>query len=40
MGHQIKLLEENSELQKLHRQLIIGGILTEAEFWAAIKISM
>ncbi|KAK3409275.1 hypothetical protein EUGRSUZ_J01409 [Eucalyptus grandis] len=33
----IKLLRENSELQKLHKQLVIGGILTEAEFWATRK---
>ncbi|KAL3355685.1 hypothetical protein AABB24_016722 [Solanum stoloniferum] len=37
MGRRIKLLQENSELQKLHRQLVIGGILSEAEFWAAKK---
>ncbi|WMV48727.1 hypothetical protein MTR67_042112 [Solanum verrucosum] len=37
MGRRIKLLQENSELQKLHRQLVIGGILSEAEFWAARK---
>ncbi|KAK4363933.1 hypothetical protein RND71_015291 [Anisodus tanguticus] len=39
MGRRIKLLQENSELQKLHRQLVIGGILSEAEFWAARKVS-
>ncbi|KAK4789355.1 hypothetical protein SAY86_020674 [Trapa natans] len=33
----IKLLREDSELQKLHKQLVIGGILTEAEFWATRK---
>ncbi|KAK4344483.1 hypothetical protein RND71_034659 [Anisodus tanguticus] len=37
MGRRIKLLQENSELQKLHMQLVIGGILSEAEFWAARK---
>ncbi|XP_009758565.1 general transcription and DNA repair factor IIH subunit TFB1-1 [Nicotiana tabacum] len=37
MGRRIKLLQDNSELQKLHRQLVIGGILSEAEFWAARK---
>ncbi|KAF3616187.1 putative RNA polymerase II transcription factor B subunit 1-1 [Capsicum annuum] len=37
MGRRIKLLQENSELQKLHRQLVIGGTLSEAEFWAARK---
>ncbi|KAF3647517.1 Vacuolar cation/proton exchanger 2 [Capsicum annuum] len=31
MGRRIKLL------QKLHRQLVIGGILSEADFWAARK---
>ncbi|OWM83387.1 general transcription and DNA repair factor IIH subunit TFB1-1-like [Punica granatum] len=33
----IKLLREDSELQKLHKQLVIGGVLTEAEFWATRK---
>ncbi|PHT89323.1 hypothetical protein T459_04436 [Capsicum annuum] len=37
MGCRTKLLQENSELQKLHRQLVIGGILSEVEFWAARK---
>ncbi|PHT25753.1 Heat shock protein 83 [Capsicum baccatum] len=35
VGHRIKLRQENSELQKLHKQLVIGGILSEAKFWAA-----
>ncbi|KAI8551006.1 hypothetical protein RHMOL_Rhmol06G0151300 [Rhododendron molle] len=26
-----------SELQKLHKQLVLGGFLTEAEFWATRK---
>ncbi|KAI4321735.1 hypothetical protein MLD38_035083 [Melastoma candidum] len=34
MELRIKLLRENRELQALHKQLVIGGILTEAEFWA------
>ncbi|KAG8365185.1 hypothetical protein BUALT_Bualt18G0078100 [Buddleja alternifolia] len=33
----IKLLQENSELQRLHRQFVFGGILTDAEFWATRK---
>ncbi|KAL0407038.1 UNVERIFIED_CONTAM: General transcription and DNA repair factor IIH subunit TFB1-1 [Sesamum latifolium] len=33
----IKLLQENSELQTLHKQFVYGGILTEAEFWATRK---
>nr|XP_004248296.1 general transcription and DNA repair factor IIH subunit TFB1-1 isoform X2 [Solanum lycopersicum] len=37
MGRRIKLLQENSELQNLHRELVIAGILSETEFWAARK---
>ncbi|GKV44560.1 hypothetical protein SLEP1_g51730 [Rubroshorea leprosula] len=37
MELRMKLLQEDSELQKLHRQFVIGGILTEAEFWATRK---
>ncbi|KAF3659888.1 Ubiquitin-specific protease 12 isoform 1 [Capsicum annuum] len=37
VGRRIKLRQENSELQKLHKQLVIGGILSEAKFWAARK---
>ncbi|XP_062079065.1 general transcription and DNA repair factor IIH subunit TFB1-1-like isoform X2 [Humulus lupulus] len=33
----MKLLREDSELQKLHKQFVIGGILTESEFWATRK---
>ncbi|GFP99115.1 probable RNA polymerase ii transcription factor b subunit 1-1 [Phtheirospermum japonicum] len=33
----IKLLQENSELQKLHKEFVFGGILTDAEFWATRK---
>ncbi|KAA8527109.1 hypothetical protein F0562_008662 [Nyssa sinensis] len=35
----IKLLQEDSELQKLHMQFVIGSVLTEAEFWATRKMS-
>ncbi|WCJ32548.1 General transcription and DNA repair factor IIH subunit TFB1-1 [Euphorbia peplus] len=34
---QFKLLQENSELQKLHQKLVSAGVLTDAEFWAARK---
>ncbi|XP_021887908.1 probable RNA polymerase II transcription factor B subunit 1-1 [Carica papaya] len=37
MELRIKLLRENSELQKLHKQFVISGVLTEAEFWATRK---
>ncbi|GLT73822.1 hypothetical protein SLA2020_456550 [Shorea laevis] len=37
MELRMKLLREDSELQKLHKQFVIGGILTEAEFWATRK---
>ncbi|KAM7462589.1 hypothetical protein LguiA_030710 [Lonicera macranthoides] len=37
MERRIKLLQEDSELQKLHKQFVIGGVLTEAEFWATRK---
>ncbi|CAN4117826.1 unnamed protein product [Withania somnifera] len=37
MGRRIKLLQENSELQKLHKHLVNGQILSDAEFWAARK---
>ncbi|XP_074285163.1 general transcription and DNA repair factor IIH subunit TFB1-1-like isoform X2 [Silene latifolia] len=37
MVQRIKLLQENSELAKLHQQLVIPGILTENEFWATRK---
>ncbi|CAH2033440.1 unnamed protein product [Thlaspi arvense] len=32
-----KLLRESSELQRLHKQLVEGKILTEDEFWATRK---
>ncbi|PIA40435.1 hypothetical protein AQUCO_02500261v1 [Aquilegia coerulea] len=37
MRHRMKLLQENIELQKLHKQFVISGVLTEAEFWATRK---
>lgn len=37
MERRMKLLREDSELQKLHKELVISGVLTEAEFWAARK---
>ncbi|XP_052207026.1 general transcription and DNA repair factor IIH subunit TFB1-1-like isoform X2 [Diospyros lotus] len=37
MERRIKLLQEDGELQKLHKQFVIGGVLTEAEFWATRK---
>uniref|UniRef100_A0A0D9X6V7 BSD domain-containing protein n=1 Tax=Leersia perrieri TaxID=77586 RepID=A0A0D9X6V7_9ORYZ len=33
----VKLLQEDSELQKLHRKLVKGNILQEKEFWATRK---
>ncbi|XP_072962843.1 general transcription and DNA repair factor IIH subunit TFB1-1-like [Typha angustifolia] len=37
MERRMKLLRENSELQKMHKQFVIGGVLTESEFWATRK---
>ncbi|KAF5479117.1 hypothetical protein F2P56_005618 [Juglans regia] len=37
MELRMKLLQENSELQKLHKQFVLGNILTESEFWATRK---
>ncbi|XP_043694156.1 general transcription and DNA repair factor IIH subunit TFB1-1-like [Telopea speciosissima] len=37
MERRMKLLRDDSELQKLHKQFVITGILTEAEFWATRK---
>lgn len=37
MERRIKLLREDSELQKLHKQFVLSGVLTEAEFWATRK---
>ncbi|KAF9616583.1 hypothetical protein IFM89_030350 [Coptis chinensis] len=33
----MKLLQEDSNLQKLHKQFVISGVLTETEFWATRK---
>ncbi|XP_011007561.1 PREDICTED: probable RNA polymerase II transcription factor B subunit 1-1 isoform X1 [Populus euphratica] len=33
----MNMLRENSELQKLHKQFVSNGVLTEAEFWATRK---
>ncbi|KAJ6795058.1 putative RNA polymerase II transcription factor B subunit 1-1 [Iris pallida] len=33
----MELLKEDSELKKLHMQLVIGEVLTESEFWATRK---
>ncbi|CAN1233449.1 General transcription and DNA repair factor IIH subunit TFB1-1 [Linum perenne] len=33
----VRLLQENSELQKLHKRFVGDGVLTEAEFWATRK---
>lgn len=37
IDRRIKLLKVDSELNKLHRELVIGGVLTQAEFWATRK---
>nr|KAJ0186218.1 hypothetical protein LSAT_V11C900468130 [Lactuca sativa] len=37
MERRIKLLQEDSELQKLHKQFVIRGVLSETEFWATRK---
>ncbi|XP_010542494.1 PREDICTED: probable RNA polymerase II transcription factor B subunit 1-1 isoform X2 [Tarenaya hassleriana] len=37
MQLRIKLLRENSELQRLHKQFVLKNILTEEEFWALRK---
>lgn len=37
MELRMRCLQEDSELQKLHKQFVIGGVLTESEFWAARK---
>lgn len=37
MELRMKLLRENTELQKLHKQFVLGNILTESEFWATRK---
>ncbi|KAI3842307.1 hypothetical protein MKW98_026097 [Papaver atlanticum] len=40
MELRMKLLAENSELQKLHKQFVIGGVLAESGFWAVRKKSL
>ncbi|KAK8483093.1 hypothetical protein V6N13_101669 [Hibiscus sabdariffa] len=37
MELRIKLLQDDSELQKLHKQFVLSDVLTEAEFWATRK---
>ncbi|XP_076934265.1 general transcription and DNA repair factor IIH subunit TFB1-1-like [Bidens hawaiensis] len=37
MERRIKLLQSDSELQQLHKQFVIGGVLSETEFWATRK---
>lgn len=37
MDRRIKLLQEDSELQKLHKQFVMGKVLSETEFWATRK---
>ncbi|KAJ1404813.1 BSD domain [Sesbania bispinosa] len=37
MALRIKLLQEDSKLQKLHKELVASGKLTESEFWATKK---
>ncbi|MED6119961.1 hypothetical protein PIB30_118308 [Stylosanthes scabra] len=37
MAQRIKLLQEDSKLQKLHKELVASGKLTESEFWATKK---
>lgn len=36
----MKLLSEDIELQKLHKQLVINGVLSDEDFWAARKRSL
>jgi NADPH-dependent 7-cyano-7-deazaguanine reductase QueF len=31
------LLEQNTELRKIHRELVMGNVITEEEFWSARK---
>lgn len=35
----VLIVNIHSELQKLHKQFVIGGVLTESEFWATRKAS-
>ncbi|KAL6184096.1 hypothetical protein ACLB2K_045500 [Fragaria x ananassa] len=36
----MKLMQEDSELQKLHKQFVGSGVLTESEFWATRKAGL
>ncbi|KAL6141346.1 hypothetical protein ACLB2K_059636 [Fragaria x ananassa] len=35
----MKLMQEDGELQKLHKQFVGSGVLTESEFWATRKMN-
>ncbi|BBN19215.1 hypothetical protein MPTK1_8g08750 [Marchantia polymorpha subsp. ruderalis] len=35
MERRLKLLQFDSELQKLHSHLVIGAVLSETQFWSA-----
>ncbi|CAL5008431.1 unnamed protein product [Urochloa decumbens] len=37
VARRVKLLREDSELQKLHKKFVLGNILQESEFWATRK---
>ncbi|TVU46426.1 hypothetical protein EJB05_05961, partial [Eragrostis curvula] len=37
VDRRMKLLREDSELQKLHKKFVLGNILQESEFWATRK---
>ncbi|KAG8047160.1 hypothetical protein GUJ93_ZPchr0008g13790 [Zizania palustris] len=37
MQRRMKLLQDDSELQKLHKKFVLGNILQESEFWASRK---
>ncbi|XP_047076771.1 general transcription and DNA repair factor IIH subunit TFB1-1-like isoform X1 [Lolium rigidum] len=37
MERRMKLLREDSELQKLHKKFVLGNVLQESEFWATRK---
>lgn len=37
MEFRFNLLREDSELQRLHKQFVMSGILTESEFWSTRK---
>ncbi|MCO5605437.1 hypothetical protein L7F22_059621 [Adiantum nelumboides] len=38
--YRMKLLSQDIELQKLHKQLVINGVLSDEDFWAARKRSL